>query len=147
MQMKNYSEILQELAKDMDNVSKSMAAVQEHSLNTKDDKWRNSVNQIFSLHLNTKFFISPSLDMQSRVAVLFIICTVYYNTRLFKHSNTDVKLYTQYFHNKIANLVSFVVILYFQHPPSSTYIQHFPWQGSAYSVLLSCGSGYRASLD
>jgi hypothetical protein len=38
MQMKNYSEILQELAKDMDNVSKSMAAVQEHSLNTKDDK-------------------------------------------------------------------------------------------------------------
>jgi hypothetical protein len=38
VQMKNYSEILQELAKDMDNVSKSMAAVQEHSLNTKDDK-------------------------------------------------------------------------------------------------------------
>jgi hypothetical protein len=38
VQMKNYSEILQDLAKDMDNVSKSMAAVQEHSLNTRKDK-------------------------------------------------------------------------------------------------------------
>ncbi|PNF43680.1 hypothetical protein B7P43_G15148 [Cryptotermes secundus] len=38
VQMKNYSEILQDLAKDMDNVSKSMAAVQEHSLNTRNDK-------------------------------------------------------------------------------------------------------------
>jgi hypothetical protein len=36
--MKNYSEILQDVAKDMDNVSKSMAAVQEHFLNTQDDK-------------------------------------------------------------------------------------------------------------
>jgi hypothetical protein len=38
VQMKNYSEILQDLAKDMDNISKSMAAVQEHSLNTRNDK-------------------------------------------------------------------------------------------------------------
>jgi uncharacterized protein YukE len=38
IQMKNYSEILQDLAKDMDNISKSMAAVQEHSLNTCNDK-------------------------------------------------------------------------------------------------------------
>jgi hypothetical protein len=38
IQMKNYSEMLQDLAKDMDNVSKSMAAVQEHSLGTKNDK-------------------------------------------------------------------------------------------------------------
>jgi hypothetical protein len=34
--MKNCSEILQDLAKDMDNVSTGMAAVQKHSLLTKN---------------------------------------------------------------------------------------------------------------
>jgi hypothetical protein len=36
--MKTYSEILQDIAKDMDNVSKSMAAFQEHFLNTRNGK-------------------------------------------------------------------------------------------------------------
>jgi ABC-type sugar transport system permease subunit len=38
VQMKNYSEILQDIAKDMDNVSKSMASFQEHFRNTRNDK-------------------------------------------------------------------------------------------------------------
>lgn len=35
--MKKYSEILQDLSKDMDDINKSMVALQEHSLVTKNE--------------------------------------------------------------------------------------------------------------